>query len=425
MIGFAAGLFNKNSNIVAVGDSALYFNSNGASGVQGTNNTAVGSKAAYSNSTGYNITAFGRQALYSNTSGGYNTAVGTNALWANTTAGYNTAVGNNTMPLNTTGQFNTALGNAALYNNSTGNYNTATGNEAMNKNTTGLQNTANGAFALSNNTTGDANTGIGTNSLLNNSSGIGNTGIGRRSGETNQSGSNNTFIGYLSNAGSSALTYATAVGAQATVNCNNCLTLGGSTPATRTSVGININAPTFSLDINQFSTSYGSGIGLRYLGNNWEMLQASTTNFWFNYNGWLTAWINSGTGAYTAVSDKRLKDNIQPLEPVLAKVMRLSAARYEYNRNNPEKNQSIGFIAQDVIKVFPEVVSKQPIKKGSSGIDEIYGIDYANLSVVAIKAIQEQQSIINSQKSNIESLEAKNRLLEERLLRIERKLGIQ
>jgi hypothetical protein len=63
-VGVAALYANKNrSNIVAVGDSALYNNSTGAvNSFDASWNTAIGSKALYKNRTGYSNTAVGYNA---------------------------------------------------------------------------------------------------------------------------------------------------------------------------------------------------------------------------------------------------------------------------------------------------------------------------------------------------------------------------
>ncbi len=83
------------SNIVAIGDSSLYNNGNGAA--PGTSdavaNTAVGSKALYSNTTGRANGAFGYQSAYLNTTGIHNTAIGYFALRTNITGNDNTAIG--------------------------------------------------------------------------------------------------------------------------------------------------------------------------------------------------------------------------------------------------------------------------------------------------------------------------------------------
>src|SRR5438552_4890922 len=78
--------------------------------------------------------------------GGYpnqNTAEGTDALFSLTTGFANTAIGLSALYSNTTGSYNTANGYEALYNNTTGSYNTATGALALTFNTTGNSNTAN------------------------------------------------------------------------------------------------------------------------------------------------------------------------------------------------------------------------------------------------------------------------------------------
>ena len=78
----------------------------------GVSNTGLGFKALYHDTTGDGNTATGRQALFSNTTGGSNTANGFNALLTNTTGDFNTAIGVNAL-YNTTGSSNTAIGVAA------------------------------------------------------------------------------------------------------------------------------------------------------------------------------------------------------------------------------------------------------------------------------------------------------------------------
>jgi hypothetical protein len=75
--------------------------------------------------------------------------------------GGNTAEGTDALFSLTTGSDNTAIGFQALFNNTTGSQNTATGAGALDNNTFGRQNTANGAFALQANTSGIFNTATG------------------------------------------------------------------------------------------------------------------------------------------------------------------------------------------------------------------------------------------------------------------------
>ena len=74
-------------------------------------------------------TAEGTQALFSNTTGNADTAIGTGALYKNTTGGSNTATGMAALGSNRTGSSNTATGARALLN-ATGNYNVALGDSA-------------------------------------------------------------------------------------------------------------------------------------------------------------------------------------------------------------------------------------------------------------------------------------------------------
>jgi len=90
-----------------------------------------------------------------------NTAEGTDALFSLTTGGDNRAIGFNSLYRNTTGNDNTANGAFALRSNTTGFNNTATGAGALLRNTDGVQNTANGNGTLLFNASGLNNTANG------------------------------------------------------------------------------------------------------------------------------------------------------------------------------------------------------------------------------------------------------------------------
>jgi hypothetical protein len=140
-------------------------------------------------------TAEGTNALFSLTTGAFNTAIGSKALFGNTTGGQNTATGDHALRHNTTGSQNTATGTRALFDNSTGLQNTANGENALYFNTIGERNTANGYFALGENTTGSDNTANGEAALLRNTTGSNNIGLGDNAGEALTTGSNNIDIG--------------------------------------------------------------------------------------------------------------------------------------------------------------------------------------------------------------------------------------
>ncbi|MFN8305803.1 MAG: tail fiber domain-containing protein [Ferruginibacter sp.] len=116
-------------------------------------------------------------------------------------------------------------------------------------------------------------------------------------------------------------------------------------------------------------------------------------------------------GDWVSISDKSLKKDIQAYKPVLTDIQKLNVVTYQYSHNNPA-SRSFGLIAQNVAAYFPEVVKNIACKDSQP----LMGIAYGKVGVLAIKAIQEQQVIIERQQERIENLERK-------LEQIEKKLG--
>jgi hypothetical protein len=83
-------------------------------------NTAEGTQALQSLTTGTFNTALGFQALFHDTTGSFNNAAGARAMYTNTTGGFNTATGPNALFSNTTGNFNVGTDFKALYSSTTG-----------------------------------------------------------------------------------------------------------------------------------------------------------------------------------------------------------------------------------------------------------------------------------------------------------------
>jgi len=141
-------------------------------------------------------TAEGTNALFSLTTGDFNTAEGFAALLFNTTGFQNTATGVNALRNNTTGSSNTANGVNTLFSNTTGFQNAATGVQALFSNTTGFHNAAAGFQALFSNTTGNHNTADGDNALVHTTTGIFNTAVGGHALDQNVTGSSNVALGF-------------------------------------------------------------------------------------------------------------------------------------------------------------------------------------------------------------------------------------
>jgi hypothetical protein len=90
-------------------------------------------------------------------------------------------------------------------------------------------------------------------------------------------------------------------------------------------------------------------------------------------------------------SDRKLKKNIKDTPYGLSDVMKMRAVEFDWKEKRKGVHD-IGVIAQEVEKIIPEVVKEVNDLKS----DETHKVvDYAKLSSVLIKAIQEQQQQIN------------------------------
>jgi len=296
-----------------------------------------------------------------NSTGGNNSGNGYQALFANTAGTNNTAHGFQTLYANTTGYSNTATGAYTMTNNTTGSNNSAHGLNALRGNTDGVQNTANGYNALQSNQTGDNNTASGFNALY-----------------FNTTGNNNTAIGYYANVSSGALTNATAIGAQAIVNASNKIRLGSSTVTA-------IEGPvayTFPSD-GRFKTNVTETvIGLDFI----MKLRPVVYNF----------------------QAKKMDEFLSGLTSDDARFANLNYAEGERIRQS-------GFIAQDVEKAAREAGYDFNGVVAPKNEKETYSLAYSQFVVPLVKAVQEQQAVIEQQNKKIEMLMKEIDLIKEKL----------
>lgn len=170
-------------------------------------------------------------------------------------------------------------------------------------------------------------------------------------------------------------------------------------------IGVNIpdgSPPRSELHI--YHTNFGGsndGIRIQNEGSNghyWNLYTSNSTgDFEFFKQGIKRATIDPTSGVYTAVSDERLKTNINELGSVLPSVMNLKPKTYQYT-DGPGDRYYTGIIAQELEQVFPQFVYY-------GGDDQVvYTVDYGSMSVIALKAIQEQQAQIESMKADIQVL---------------------
>ena len=285
-------------------------------------------------------TACGSMALSANTSGYNNTACGRDTLKSNTEADDNTALGAGALQDNNTGSENTACGADALGNNTTGYSNTASGRFALFCNIDGHSNTANGRGSLENNTSGYYNTACGHEALSSNSTGYYNTAVGRHAGLGCQTGHNNTFIGFAAYTTKNNIENATAVGHGAEVSLSNSVRIGDE-----------------------------------------DVIQI----------GGQVAWSN--------LSDRRHKKDINDIGFGLDFIKALRPVEFRLLSGNDRLD--FGFIAQEV----ESLVGDDYNLLGIGGDPErTLSLRYTDFIAPLVKAVQEQQEIINHQQDELDEL---------------------
>jgi len=331
-------------------------------------NTAEGTDALFSNTTGTENTAIGFDALFSNTTGNSNTATGSIALSTNTTGVRNTANGYAALNSNTTGERNTATGRAAMVNNTTGNNNTADGHDALFSNTTAIRNTASGSFALFSNTTGPNNTALGYFALFSNTTGNSNTAAGYDALLNNTTGVGNIALGNFA-------------GSNLTTGDNN-IDIGN--------VGIADEANTVRIG------TVGTQTAIYVAGIMGKTVPMSTPVF-VNANGQLG----------TSTSSARFKDRIKPMDKASEAILALKPVTFRYKKElDPKGVPQFGLVAEQVEKVNPDLVVRDANGK-------VYSVRYEAVNAMLLneflkehRKVEKLQATAAHQQKQIEALTA-------------------
>ncbi len=117
---------------------------------------------------------------------------------------------------------------------------------------------------------------------------------------------------------------------------------------------------------------------------------------------------NSGSiiaDEYVTYSDWELKTNIKPLTDSLSKIKKLESVVYEKKASGKKE---VGFIAQDVAKIIPEVCALDDEGKG-------IGVDYSRISALVADGIKEQQQQIETQERKLKALKDKLQKIKEKI----------
>ena len=135
-------------------------------------------------------------------------------------------------------------------------------------------------------------------------------------------------------------------------------------------------------------------------GSYWKFGADSSNNY--------TVYSSSGTGgvylttsgtSWTARSDERVKDIIEPISDAVNKVSQLRAVIGKYKIDEEGTRRSF-LIAQDVQAVLPEAVNVQEDEIGT------LGVQYTDVIPLLVAAITEQQAIITQLQADVEALKA-------------------
>lgn len=230
-------------------------------------------------------------------------------------------------------------------------------------------------------------------------------------------------------------------------------------------VGIGVTAPTARLEISANTTmdNLGASAGIRiynsqsanndYLNIGWLAedtfgLQSADAannlkNLIFNpFGGNVGIGMNTPSEAlevngkvkataFLYTSDRRLKKDIHTLPDTLAKILKLRGVSFKWNSND---EKTIGFIAQEVEKVYPELVTTDA-KSGYKAVQ------YGNIVAILVEALKEEHeerikdryyfdsqvdlvsrsvaSVNVDNEERLQKLEKENLELKEKLLKIE------
>jgi hypothetical protein len=109
--------------------------------------------------------------------------------------------------------------------------------------------------------------------------------------------------------------------------------------------------------------------------------------------------VASGGVTFNTTSDRRLKENIEPLEAT-DKLMEMNPVLFNW-KDNPDGPKNMGFIAQDMQNIMPEAVSSDDTE------EKMLRMDYGRITPVIVSALQDAHKKIEELESRIAAMESK------------------
>lgn len=320
----------------------------------------------------------------------------------------NVNIGYNTGNVLTTGQYNVLIGQETGRFLTTQSNNTFVGSYVGYDTTTGTNNTLLGSGAGASVSTGSNNTYVGLSTAQRSNTGGNNAALGRSAGLFNYGGANNVYLGMGAGEGNfdpgEALTYSnnTLIGYNAGGNI-----AGSNNVFIGYQAGISEGGSNrlYIENSNSATPLIGGDFANNRVGIN-RSIGALTNTLEVGGNASKTA-----AGAWLANSDRRLKTNINAIGGLSALdlISKMRGVSFEWNDqvtgiHRPQGKQ-IGFIAQELMEIFPEKVTKDRLGYYQTA----YG-DYDPIFVEAIKALAsklEQTEVeLGNYKARLARLEA-------------------
>jgi trimeric autotransporter adhesin len=374
------------------------------SGYIGEENVSLGynslSNLITNKSSGINNIALGANAIPNLTTGTDNIGIGYSSLSKATIAEDNIAIGNSTLASVIDGTDNIAIGTSVLRDMPSGRYNIGIGGRVMQEASgTTRQNIGIGYKVLNKVSIHDAyNVGIGYGVLENGVDVRDNVSIGRSTGAKLITGYGNVTIGReaLENAETA---YDNVIlgkrSAEYLINGTSNVVIGLESMQVATSGTDNIVIG------HRSARNLIEGTNNIVIGTKADVSSDNVSNQVTIGNPLMTAY-RMWTNGWTNVSDRRTKNNIEPLNIGLKFINELSPSKFVY-KNDSTNKLTYGFIAQDVEKALKDnnILDSGLVQNFSDGT---LGLRMNDFIPILTKAIQDQNEIIELQQKEISQL---------------------
>ncbi|WP_225034625.1 tail fiber domain-containing protein [Winogradskyella sp. SM1960] len=271
---------------------------------------------------------------------------------------------------------------------------------------------------------GNFNTSLGYLSLYSNTSGVGNVAIGPSALQSNLIGNGNIAIGRsagISNTGNDNVFIGNSAGTNPSNGDNKLYINNGqsSNPLIYGEFDTNLIRINGTLDVTE-EMDIGGPLTIKHISDatsSWRLETRPNGSLSLYRNGSYRGFFSESTGNYSSISDRRTKKDITALDNgTLNKVMQLNPVSYVM-KDQKDTKRNLGLISQEVQKIFPSITNY--VEEA-----DLITLSYTELIPILIKALQEQQGIIDGQNTQIETLSADNSSLKTTLndliLRVEK-----